>query len=81
MLRFDSSIDVVAIPSHAAYTDSMRKSIWSTRKEIAQNARRNRREFASENWKWEDVIEEDQMFYDQNSHTHIHPVHIGFGSD
>ena len=75
--RFHPAVAVVTIPSHSSYTDVVKRSVWSTPSEIHQNARRNRREFAAENWNWENVIEEDGMYFDDRSKEHIHPVHLG----
>ena len=45
--------------------------------ELRQNARRNHKEFSYEGWKWEDVLEEADMFVDKLSNEYIHPVHLG----
>ena len=45
--------------------------------EIKQNAQRNRREFAAEGWKWENAVEEDDMYLDKSSNERIHPCHLG----
>jgi hypothetical protein len=76
-VHFNPTIEIVKIPSHIEYPDMIKKSIWSSSAEVDQNSRRNRREFAAEDWKWKDVIEEDQMFFDKRSNEHIHPVHLG----
>ena len=76
-IQFNSSVDIVTIPSHTTYPDTVKKNLYSSSDEIKQNAQRNRREFAAEQWKWENVVEEDQMFFDKRSKEHIHPVHLG----
>ena len=76
-IRFNSSVDIVTIPSHTTYSDTIKQNLYSSSYEIRQNAQRNRREFAAEQWKWENAVEEDQMFFDKRSNEHIHPVHLG----
>jgi hypothetical protein len=76
-IQFDSMVTVVRIPSHSDYSPRLKKDIWSSGNEIRMNARRNKREFASEKWDWQQVVEEDAMFRDTYSNEFIHPVHLG----
>ena len=75
-IQFDSNVNVVFIPSHRKYSSRIKKFLWSSSSEIRQNAQRNLREFASENWKWEDAVEEQDMYLDTQSNEYIHPVHL-----
>jgi hypothetical protein len=75
-IQFDSSVKVVHIPSHSQYSSRIKKHIWSNPKEIKENANRNLREFASEGWDWNSVVEEDEMFLDKFSKEFIHPAHL-----
>jgi hypothetical protein len=76
-IQFNCNVSVVPIPSHSRYSERIRKQLWSNSKEISMNARRNIREFSSEEWNWEKVVEEDAMFLDTHSNELIHPVHLG----
>jgi hypothetical protein len=76
-IQFNCNVSVVPIPSHSRYSDRIKKQLWSNSKEISMNARRNIREFSSEEWNWEKVVEEDEMFLDTQSNELIHPVHLG----
>jgi hypothetical protein len=76
-IQFNCNVSVVPIPSHSRYSDRIKKQLWSNSNEISMNARRNIREFSSEGWNWEKVVEEDAMFLDTRSNELIHPVHLG----
>mmetsp|Transcript_1068 Transcript_1068/g.1514 ORF Transcript_1068/g.1514 Transcript_1068/m.1514 type:complete len:147 (+) Transcript_1068:119-559(+) len=76
-VHFTPTVQVVKIPARMDYPDEIKQAMWSSSAEINQNARRNRREFASEDWNPENVVEEDQMFFDKRSNEYIHPVHLG----
>lgn len=76
-VRFDTEVRVMDIPSHSEYSKFMKQLIWNSPRDIQQNARRNRREFAAEGWNWRNVLEEDQMYLDRLSQEFIHPVHLG----
>jgi hypothetical protein len=76
-IQFSSDVKIISIPSHSEYSEGAKKVIWASSAEIRQNAQRNRREFAAEGWKWENVVEEDAMYFDKSSNERIHPVHLG----
>jgi hypothetical protein len=77
-IQFNCKVSVIPIPSHSRYSDRIKKKLWSNSKEISMNAKRNMREYSSEEWNWEKVVEEDEMFLDTHSNEHIHPVHLGW---
>ena len=76
-ISFDRDVKVFVIPSHVEFSATEKTTIWSNGAEIRLNAQRNRREFAAEGWKWEQVVEEDGMYFDKTSSEYIHPIHLG----
>jgi hypothetical protein len=75
-IQFNSVVQVKTIPSHVDYSNRVRKHLWSNRHELRETTERNMREFAFEGWNINQVIEEDDMFFDRRSHEFIHPVHV-----
>ena len=75
-IQFNTHVTVIQIPSHSQYSNRIKQRLWSNREEISQNAKRNLREFASEGWDVNKVVEEDKMFLDACSKEFIHPVHF-----
>lgn len=75
-IQFDNMVSVVRIPSHTSYSIDDKKHMWSTDYETRENARRNRREFAAEQYDWKQCVEEDEMYYDRISCEYIHPIHL-----
>jgi hypothetical protein len=67
---------VVSIPSRFEYSQRIRERIWTTASEIHANAARNAIEFCSENWKWENALEDHQMFIHQGNGERVHPIHV-----
>jgi hypothetical protein len=75
-IRFDNDVIVKHIPSHKLYSDRIRSTLWSDRREINKNAQRNQREFVFENQNWESVLEEDDMYVDAETGELIHPYWV-----
>ena len=72
-VRFDPVVIMHPIPSHSAYSSRFRDTIWISGDEMEKSIRRNRIEFAAENWDWHEVVEENDMFC-KNGEL-VHPVH------
>lgn len=74
-IRFHNKVKVLRIPSHELYPDDMKINIWSTQKEILENARRNTIEFSFDNWDWRGATEDEAMQLAPNGQR-VHPVHV-----
>lgn len=70
------SVSVISIPSRYEYSQRTRELIWTTASEIHANAARNAIEFCSENWKWQNALEDHQMFIHQGNGERVHPIHV-----
>lgn len=70
------SVSVISIPSRHEYSPIVRERIWTTASEIHANAARNAIEFCSEHWKWENALEDHQMFVHQGNGERVHPIHV-----
>ena len=73
-IQFNNDVMVVQIPSHHEYSNRIKKFLWHSGHEIAQNAQRNRVEYASEGWDWHTVLEDDDMFVDASTGELVHPI-------
>jgi len=75
-VRFSEVVEVVNIPSHTEYSNRIKLQYWSDAKEISEMAYRNFLEFESEGWNWENVLEEDEMIFCQETGGLVHPIHF-----
>jgi len=75
-VHFESTVQVVRIPSHKDYTTSLKRTLWGSLKDIKQNAMRNTTEYIFDACQWRNATEEQDMYFDQQSGKYIHPVHI-----
>lgn len=73
-VHFAPLVTVHLIPSHTAYSSRVRETIWISIDEMKRNATRNCLEYAAENWNWQEVIQEEDMFYQKGEL--VHPVHV-----
>eukprot|EP00542_Grammatophora_oceanica_P019826 CAMPEP_0194047852 /NCGR_PEP_ID=MMETSP0009_2-20130614/25839_1 /TAXON_ID=210454 /ORGANISM="Grammatophora oceanica, Strain CCMP 410" /LENGTH=212 /DNA_ID=CAMNT_0038693577 /DNA_START=101 /DNA_END=739 /DNA_ORIENTATION=- len=73
-VSFESSVTVHPIPMRNEYSDRLRRTIWTSSKEMQQMASRNAYEFAHENWNWRQVAEDKDMIKLSNGEM-VHPVH------
>mmetsp|Transcript_481 Transcript_481/g.1128 ORF Transcript_481/g.1128 Transcript_481/m.1128 type:complete len:299 (+) Transcript_481:335-1231(+) len=76
-IAFQDVVDVMPIPTRHEYSDRIKSRIWSNRHELQENAERNAVEFASEGWKWENVIEDEGMYICSASGELVHPAWVG----
>eukprot|EP00978_Attheya_sp_CCMP212_P006523 scaffold15048_cov55-Attheya_sp.AAC.1 len=74
-VSFEESVSVLAIPKHDAYSDRIKSSLWTPKYERQANESRNAIEFASENWDWRRVAEDQDMLICIETGELIHPVH------
>jgi hypothetical protein len=74
-VSFDDSVSVHPIPTRHQYPVQVRKDLWSCKREMWHNMKRNATEFAAEGWNWKLAVEDDDMIMGQNGEL-IHPVHI-----
>jgi len=75
-VSFLNSVDVRIIPNKDQYSQRIRKYLWNTPKELADNKERNAIEFQAENWDWQQAIDEDQFFTCSTTGDKIHPAHV-----
>jgi hypothetical protein len=74
-IRFKETVDVVPIPTRLEYSLEMRNNVWSSTREIQENAARNTIEFAHDGWDWRKVADEELFQECRVSGTWVHPVH------
>ena len=76
-IMFDNEVEVMPIPTRHEYSDRIKSRIWSNRYELQENAERNAVEFASEGWKWDQVVEDEGMYICSASGELVHPAWVG----
>jgi len=74
-VSFDETVSVLTIPNKDAYSDRIKKYLWTEPYEMMQNTNRNAIEFASENWDWRQVAEDVEFFVCPKTGEKIHPCH------
>lgn len=78
IVRFDSNVLVVPIPSRHAYSDRIKKAFWRDGNELRDIADRNRYEFASEGYDWNQVLEDEDMYVDAATGELVHPCWVEY---
>ena len=73
-VSFAPAVTVHPIPKHTAYSARIRETLWTNPTEMQESAARNCLEFASENWDWRQVAEDQDMVYYHGEL--VHPVHV-----
>lgn len=73
-VKFNEDVKVLLIPLRHEYSDRIRSLMYSNAEELYRNASRNTKEFMSEGWSVDDVIEEERMI--TWGGELIHPVHL-----
>jgi hypothetical protein len=71
-VHFYEKNTVIEIPNKGDYSDSTRKNLWTSFREIKTNAKRNRVEFQADGCDWRKCKEESEMLF-QNGKL-IHPA-------
>ena len=77
-VSFDETVTVLTIPNKDAYSDRIKKFLWTERQEMLQNAARNTIEFASENWDWRQVADDVEFYLCPATGEKIHPCHTSY---
>lgn len=75
-VHFGTSVSVRRIPSRFDYAESVRADLWSSLRDIRENALRNEAEFSFDGAQWRHCSEEDDFFLDKRSGSLIHPAHV-----
>lgn len=77
-VSFDETVHVLTIPNKDAYSDRIRKFLWTDPHEMIQNATRNSIEFAHENWNWREVANDVEFYVCPVTGEKIHPCHTSY---
>ena len=75
-VRFQETVHAASIPSRYQYSDRIKQCLWTNRMELRELSRRNYIEFEYENFDWNQVVLEEQMYLDSVTGTFIHPCHF-----
>ena len=81
IVRFDNNVLVVPIPSRHAYSNRIKKAFWRDGSELRDIADRNRYEFASEGYDWNQVLEDEDMYVDAATGELVHPCWVEYEDD
>ena len=76
LVQFDADVMVQPIASHKNYSKRIKKTLWTDREELADNAYRNQAEFAAEGYDIEKVLEDEDMYIDAETGELVHPYWI-----
>ena len=80
-VHFDDVVSVVKIPSRYQYSDRIKKSIWSGKRELMEMAERNIIEFEYEDYDWRKAVLDDDMYVDSVNGELVHPCHLSNPSE
>jgi len=81
-VRFNTVVLGVKIPSRNQYSRRIKQTLWRDRYELSEMVERNTAEFHAENYDWQQVVLDDEMFLDSTSGEKVHPCHVeGFDYD
>ena len=75
-VRFNAVVSGVKIPSRNQYSRRIKQTLWRDRYELSEMVERNTTEFHAENYDWEQVVLDDQMYVDITSGEKVHPCHV-----
>ena len=76
LVQFDADVMVQPIASHKNYSKRIKKTLWTGREELQDNAYRNQAEFAAEGFDIEKVLEDEDMYIDAETGELVHPYWI-----
>jgi len=71
-IRFFDQVEVIPIEHYTEYTPEEKQGYWQGSLELRDTAEKNIIEFEYEGFKWENVVEEDQM--QEINGEYLHPV-------
>jgi hypothetical protein len=75
-VSINNDVEIKPIPERSEYSQDVRQKMWTSGSELYSNAARNTIEFASENWNWRNVTEDEQMLRHTITRELIHPIHL-----
>lgn len=75
-VRFNTVVSGVKIPSRNQYSRRIKQTLWRDRYELSEMVERNTTEFHAENYDWEQVVLDDEMYVDATSGERVHPCHV-----
>lgn len=75
-VRFNTVVSGVKIPSRNQYSRRIKQTLWRDRYELSEMVERNTTEFHAENYDWNQVVLDDEMYVDASSGEKVHPCHV-----
>eukprot|EP00531_Pseudo-nitzschia_arenysensis_P008140 CAMPEP_0116149126 /NCGR_PEP_ID=MMETSP0329-20121206/18756_1 /TAXON_ID=697910 /ORGANISM="Pseudo-nitzschia arenysensis, Strain B593" /LENGTH=234 /DNA_ID=CAMNT_0003645369 /DNA_START=130 /DNA_END=834 /DNA_ORIENTATION=- len=75
-VRFNTVVSGVKIPSRNQYSRRIKQTLWRDRYELSEMVERNTTEFHAENYDWNQVVLDDEMYVDASSGERVHPCHV-----
>lgn len=75
-VRFNTVVSGVKIPSRNQYSSRIKQTLWRDRYELSEMVERNTTEFHAENYDWNQVVLDDEMYVDASSGEKVHPCHV-----
>ena len=75
-VRFNTVVSGVKIPSRNQYSRRIKQTLWRDRFELSEMVERNTTEFHAENYDWNQVVLDDDMYVDASSGEKVHPCHV-----
>jgi hypothetical protein len=75
-VRFNTVVSGVKIPSRDQYSRRIKQTLWRDRYELSEMVERNTTEFHAENYDWNQVVLDDEMYVDATSGERVHPCHV-----
>ena len=82
LVRFNTVVSGVEIPSRTQYSKRIKQSLWRDREELYEMVERNKEEFHYENYDWQRVVLDDDMYVNSSNGELVHPCHVqGYEDD
>lgn len=75
-VRFNTVVSGVKIPSRNQYSRRIKQTLWRDRYELSEMVERNTTEFHAENYDWNQVVLDEEMYVDATSGERVHPCHV-----
>lgn len=75
-VRFNTVVSGIKIPSRNQYSRRIKQTLWRDRYELSEMVERNTTEFHAENYDWNQVVLDDEMYVDATSGERVHPCHV-----
>ena len=73
-VRFQETVDLVAIPSHRDMDSNTIDSIWTSIDDVQVNLQRNSLEYHADGRDWKQATEEEDMVLDEVTGEYVHPA-------